>query len=139
MLKKPNTIYLSNALQKQLHGICEYPLTSVVAPMAYGKTTAISWFLDKCAKIPGTKVLRINVYSDAPPLFWQSIQRAFAHAGLDVRDADVVVLHLASQTDRQSLHKILGRAVDGDVVELLWNTGRAGQTRFPPSDEMLMM
>lgn len=62
MLKKPNTIYLSNALQKQLHGICEYPLTSVVAPMAYGKTTAISWFLDKCAKIPGTKVLRINVY-----------------------------------------------------------------------------
>lgn len=84
MLKKPNTIYLSNALQKQLHGICEYPLTSVVAPMAYGKTTAISWFLDKCAKIPGTKVLRINVYSDAPPLFWQSIQRAFAHAGLDV-------------------------------------------------------
>ena len=84
MLKKPNTIYLSNALQKQLQGICEYPLTSVVAPMAYGKTTAISWFLDKCAKIPGTKVLRINVYSDAPPLFWQSIQRAFAHAGLDV-------------------------------------------------------
>ncbi len=84
MLKKPNTIYLSNALQKQLQGICEYPLTSVVAPMAYGKTTAISWFLDKCAKIPGTKVLRINVYSDALPLFWQSIQRAFAHAGLDV-------------------------------------------------------
>ena len=84
MLKKPNTIYLSNALQKQLQGICEYPLTSVVSPMAYGKTTAISWFLDKCAKIPGTKVLRINVYSDALPLFWQSIQRAFAHAGLDI-------------------------------------------------------
>ena len=85
MLKKPNTIYLSNALQKQLHDICEYPLTSVVAPMAYGKTTAISWFLDKCAKIPGTKVLRASMStSDAPPLFWQSIQRAFAHAGLDI-------------------------------------------------------
>ena len=81
---KLNTIYLSDTLQKQLQGICEYPLTSVVAPMAYGKTTTISWFLDKCAKIPGTKVLRINVYSDALPLFWQSIQRAFAHAGLDV-------------------------------------------------------
>ena len=39
---KLNTIYLSDTLQKQLQGICEYPLTSVVAPMAYGKTTAIS-------------------------------------------------------------------------------------------------
>lgn len=81
---KLNTIYLSDTLQKQLQGICEYPLTSVVAPMAYGKTTAINWFLDKCAKSPGTKVLRISVYSDALPIFWQSIQIAFAHAGLDL-------------------------------------------------------
>ena len=81
---KLNTIYLSDTLQKQLQGICEYPLTSVVAPMAYGKTTAINWFLDKCSKTPGTKVLRISVYSDALPIFWQSIQIAFAHAGLDL-------------------------------------------------------
>ena len=81
---KLNTIYLSDTLQKQLQGICEYPLTSVVAPMAYGKTTAINWFLDKCAKTPGTKVLRISVYSDALPIFWKSIQIAFAHAGLDL-------------------------------------------------------
>ncbi len=81
---KLNTIYLSDTLQKQLQGICEYPLNSVVAPMAYGKTTAINWFLDKCAKTPGTKVLRISVYSDALPIFWQSIQIAFAHAGLDL-------------------------------------------------------
>ena len=81
---KLNTIYLSDTLQKQLQGIREYPLTSVVAPMAYGKTTAINWFLDKCAKTPGTKVLRISVYSDALPIFWQSIQIAFAHAGLDL-------------------------------------------------------
>lgn len=52
---KLNTIYLSDALQKQLQGICEYPLTSVVAPMAYGKTTAINWFLDKRAKPPARK------------------------------------------------------------------------------------
>ena len=81
---KLNTIYLSDALQKQLQGICEYPLTSVVAPMAYGKTTAINWFLDKYAKTPGTKVLRISIYSDALLIFWQSIQIAFAHAGLDL-------------------------------------------------------
>lgn len=80
---KLNTIYLSDTLQKQLQGICEYPLTSVVAPMAYGKTTAINWFLDKCAKVSGTKVLCISVYSDSLPIFWQSIQSAFAHAGLD--------------------------------------------------------
>lgn len=80
---KLNTIYLSDTLQKQLQGICEYPLTSVVAPMAYGKTTDINWFLDKCAKTPGTKVLRISVYSDSLPIFWQSIQSAFAHAGPD--------------------------------------------------------
>ena len=80
---KLNTIYLSAALQKQLQDIAGYPLTTVVAPMAYGKTTAINWFLDKCAKKPGTKVLRISVYSDALAIFWQSVQQAFAHAGLD--------------------------------------------------------
>lgn len=79
-----NTLYLSDKLQAELRMISRCPLTLVVAPMGYGKTTAVNWYLDECAQVPGTKVLRINVYSNSLPIFWQSVQYAFAHAGFDV-------------------------------------------------------
>lgn len=79
-----NTLYLSDKLQAELRMISRCPLTLVVAPMGYGKTTAVNWYLDECAQVPGTKVLRINVYSNSLPIFWQSVQYTFAHAGFDV-------------------------------------------------------
>ena len=79
-----NTLYLSDKLQAELRMISRCPLTLVVAPMGYGKTTAVNWYLDECAQVPGAKVLRISVYSNSLPIFWQSVQYAFAHAGFDV-------------------------------------------------------
>ena len=63
-----NTLYLSDKLQAELRMISRCPLTLVVAPMGYGKTTAVNWYLDECAQVPGTKVLRINVYSNSLPM-----------------------------------------------------------------------
>ena len=60
-----NDIYMSDRLQAQLQQIDQYAMTCVVAPMGYGKTTAVNWFLGERSKAPGTRVVRISVYSDS--------------------------------------------------------------------------
>lgn len=42
---KGNTIYISQRLREELRPIEHCALTTVVAPMGYGKTTAVSWYL----------------------------------------------------------------------------------------------
>lgn len=54
--------------------------------MGYGKTTAISWYLDKQSRNGNSCVIRISIYSDNLSVFWQSVQKAFAFAGLDFLD-----------------------------------------------------
>ena len=39
-----NSIYISPRAQEALDPIAQCPLTTVVAPMGYGKTTAVQWF-----------------------------------------------------------------------------------------------
>ena len=76
-----NTTYISERLQESLRPIARCALTTVVAPMGYGKTTAINWFLSERAKSESAKVIRISVYSDNLAVLWKSIQKAFEHAG----------------------------------------------------------
>ena len=45
-----NTIYISERLQESLRPISRCALTTVVAPMGYGKTTAINWYLERRTK-----------------------------------------------------------------------------------------
>ena len=40
-----NTIYISGRLQESLRPVSRCALTAVVAPMGYGKTTAVNWVL----------------------------------------------------------------------------------------------
>ena len=77
-----NTIYISERLQERLRPISRCSLTTVVAPMGYGKTTAVNWYLAGRAKAEDATVVRISVYSDHPVIFWKSVQDAFEHAGL---------------------------------------------------------
>lgn len=78
-----NTIYISERLQENLKPISQSAFTAVTAPMGYGKTTAINWYLDKQIKNGHSCVIRISIYSDNLSVFWQSVQKAFAFAGLD--------------------------------------------------------
>ncbi len=78
-----NEIYVSERLQESLRPISGCVFTSVVAPMGYGKTTAINWYLEERAKAENIKVVRISVYSDNLMLFWKSVQDALARAGFD--------------------------------------------------------
>lgn len=76
-----NTIYISERLQESLRPISRCAMTTVVAPMGYGKTTAVNWYLDERAKAETLKIIRISVYSDNLAIFWKSVQEAFARAG----------------------------------------------------------
>ena len=81
---KLNTIYISERLQESLRPISRCALTTVVAPMGYGKTTAVNWYLEERAKAEPLRVVRISVYSDNLAIFWRSAQDAFARAGIDL-------------------------------------------------------
>lgn len=78
-----NTIYISERLQESLRPISRCVLTTVVAPMGYGKTTAVNWYLEQRAKVKSLRIVRISVYSDNLAIFWKSVQDAFARAGFD--------------------------------------------------------
>ena len=78
-----NTIYISERLQESLRPVSRCQLTTVVAPMGYGKTTAVNWYLEERAKTELLRVIRISVYSDNLAIFWKSVQDAFSRAGFD--------------------------------------------------------
>ena len=56
-------------------------MTTVVAPMGYGKTTAVEWYLAERAGAEAPYIVRISVYSSNLAIFWKSVQDAFARAG----------------------------------------------------------
>lgn len=77
-----NAIYISEWVQETLRPVSVSALTAVVAPMGYGKTTAINWFLNQRRQTENAVILRVNIYSDNRSTFWKSVQNAFAAAGL---------------------------------------------------------
>ena len=79
-----NTIYISERLQESLRPISHCALTTVTAPMGYGKTTAVNWYLARQSKADGAVIIRISIYSDNLSIFWKSVQHAFAFSGLTV-------------------------------------------------------
>ena len=78
-----NTIYISERLQESLRPISRCALTTVVAPMGYGKTTAVEWYLAERAKAEAPYIVRISVYSGNLAIFWKSVQDAFARTGFE--------------------------------------------------------
>ena len=58
-----NTIYISEQLQESLRPISRCAMTTVVAPMGYGKTTAVEWYLAERAGAEAPYIVRISVYS----------------------------------------------------------------------------
>ena len=63
-----NTVYISERLQECLRPISRCALTTVIAPMGYGKTTAVNWYLLERAKLDEAAVVRISVPPRLPSL-----------------------------------------------------------------------
>lgn len=59
-----NSIYIFRRMEEYLRPISHYALTTVTAPMGYGKTTAVNWFLTQKMKREQAIVIRISIYSD---------------------------------------------------------------------------
>ena len=79
-----NTVYISERLRECLRPLSQCALTTVVAPMGYGKTTAVNWYLGEQSREEALQIIRISVYSDNLAIFWRSVQDAFDHAGLEL-------------------------------------------------------
>lgn len=79
-----NTIYISKRLQDCLSPISQAALTTVTAPMGYGKTTAVNWYLTEQSKSEQGVQIRISIYSDNLSIFWKGVQNAFSFAGIPV-------------------------------------------------------
>ena len=77
--RKPDTgaIYISPRLRASLEPVGRCALTVVTAPMGYGKTTAVNWYLAQRTETEDAAVIRISVYSDNLAIFWRSVQEAF--------------------------------------------------------------
>ena len=78
-----NSIYISDRLQKSLQPVSNSALTAIIAPMGYGKTTAVNWYLSRLAKDSLALLIRISIYSQNLSIFWKSVQNAFSFAGLN--------------------------------------------------------
>ena len=72
---KLNDIYIQENLKKILDSIPEYTVTTVVAPMGYGKTTAVTSFLKGLGD--SALVFRQNMLADEGSIFWSSFCRSF--------------------------------------------------------------
>ena len=77
-----NTIYIPERLQQLLSSISRYPMTVITAPMGYGKSTAVNWYLSQCMKTESAVSVRINVYSDNLSVFWKGIRNSFSRSGI---------------------------------------------------------
>lgn len=82
--KSINAIYMSERMQENLRHIKEYVITSIIAPMGYGKSTAALWYMDERQK-KGDSVFRINIYSSDVNLFWHSLCNTFRDTVLGER------------------------------------------------------
>ena len=78
-----NFIYISERLQKSLQPVSNSALTAITAPMGYGKTTAVNWYLSRLATDSQALLIRISIYSQNLSIFWKSVQNAFSFAGLN--------------------------------------------------------
>lgn len=73
---KLNTTYISSALADKLSHISEYPVTSIVAPIGYGKSRAIRWWADHCQKKKSDSlILQQIIVTDSLTDFWRGFCR----------------------------------------------------------------
>ncbi|MBO5493976.1 MAG: hypothetical protein J5974_11670, partial [Pyramidobacter sp.] len=79
MYEHLNDIFITERLAKRLTEIEESEVTTVVAPMGYGKTTAIRCWQDRMKREhPEAVVLRQSVFSDSVNDLWRGFCRLLA-------------------------------------------------------------
>ena len=76
-----NNLYLSERLQKTLAGVGSHTVTTVIAPMGYGKSTALKWWQQQlAARIPHAKIFRRSARQKPSGFLGRLLPRAAAAA-----------------------------------------------------------
>ena len=52
-----NSTYISPALEGKLSHIEDFPVTTLVAPIGYGKSRAAAWWAERCRKRDGEALI----------------------------------------------------------------------------------
>ena len=75
---KLNHIFITERLKHRLDEISKQPITTIIAPMGFGKTTAISWWAKREVKNhSNTTILRQMINTDSITDFWSGFYRVF--------------------------------------------------------------
>lgn len=73
-----NDIYITERLKERLSEISSHPITTVTAPMGFGKTTAVNWWAKHLLKNKNEAViLHQTIVSDSVTNFWTGFCHTF--------------------------------------------------------------
>ncbi|WP_027399889.1 helix-turn-helix transcriptional regulator [Anaerovorax odorimutans] len=73
-----NDIFITDRLKQRLLDMDRFPITTVIAPMGYGKTTAMDWWVKYHKRHKtGTILLKQIIVTDSVIDFWNGFCRAF--------------------------------------------------------------
>ncbi len=70
-----NRIYISQRLEDKLMQMCKHPLSMMIAPIGYGKSTATGWFLNRMQKDGGDTATQM-IYTNSLDSFWKGFAQA---------------------------------------------------------------
>ena len=74
-----NTVYINERLKKRLDSILASPITTLTAPAAYGKTTAIHWWEKNLAQRQAEAIiLHQLIFNDNLMDFWEGLCKSLA-------------------------------------------------------------
>ena len=148
-----NNLYLSDRLQKTLAGIGSHTVTTVIAPMGYGKSTALKWWQQQlAARIPHAQVFRQLVAADSRQDFWDGFCRALRSRPVLAGQLQALGFPADPHTMRL-LHELLQDALAGhpdpvffilDDVHLLQSVDLPGivsflAERLPPQVHIVLL
>lgn len=108
-----NQYYFNSRIKSQLCQILSYPLTVVEAPMGYGKTTAVSEFLNGRN---GCMALWLSAYENPSERFWKDFCGLFRQVDGAAADRLACLGFPAdSLTMHEALDTVLAAVASGDV------------------------
>lgn len=83
-----NAVYISERMQECMRTIREHILTTIIAPMGYGKSTAVDWYASHVLE-ENERFYRVNVDSDDISTFWRNLSRGLRHTEIGKRIAQL--------------------------------------------------
>lgn len=73
-----NDIFVTERLRRKLYEIESYPVTTIIAPTGFGKTTAVNWWSKRQVKKQGDAIiLHQIIVTDSMTDFWSGLCRTF--------------------------------------------------------------